>query len=112
MNKRIVYIGIMLALIALAPTARADTILFNNPLQVDNLMDLVNKVLDFLFTLSIPFLTAIVLYGAFTMINSKGKAEEFKKGWLIILYAAIGFLVLLLSKGLGSLVADILNNAP
>ncbi len=113
-NKRIhPVLSILTSILVVAGFAlaalHAFAITFENPLTVNTLMELVNKVIDFLFTLSIPFLIAIVLYGGFMMINSKGNPEEFKKGWKVILYAVIGLVVLLCAKGIGLVVQDLLD---
>ena len=43
------------------------------------------------------------------MITAGGKAENFKKGQNILLYAAIGFAIILLSKGVSLIISDLLN---
>lgn len=111
--KRNVSITIAMLLsfsIALAGT-NAFALTFTNQTNVSNIGDLINNVIDFLFTISIPLLTAIVLYGGFTMITSQGDAAKFRSGWMIILYAVIGFAVLLLAKGIGLVIKDAMGSA-
>jgi len=82
---------------------------FENPLNADNVWELINNLIDFIYTISIPLLVIVVLWAGFTMITSGGKPENFKKGQNILLYAAIGFGIILLSKGVAYIVSDILN---
>lgn len=84
-------------------------ITFENPLNADNIWDLINNLIDLIYTISIPLLVIVVLWAGFTMITAGGKAENFKKGQNILLYAAIGFAIILLSKGVSLIISDILN---
>jgi len=84
-------------------------ITFENPLNADNIWDLINNLIDLIYTISIPLLVIVVLWAGFTMITAGGKAENFKKGQNILLYAAIGFAIILLSKGVSLIISNILN---
>jgi len=115
MKKFLIIIGLILLInfLAIIQTNAADNesfgITFENPLKVDNINDLITNIIDFIFTISIPLLAIVVIWAGFTMITSGGKPENFKKGQNILLYAAIGFGIILLSKGVSLIVSDILN---
>ena len=113
MKKNLLVIGLILlvSLLALAQTnvQGADGVTFENPLKADNIWDLINNLIDFIYTISIPLLVIVVLWAGFTMITAGGKPENFKRGQNILLYAAIGFAIILLSKGIALIVTDILN---
>ena len=87
----------------------ANGVTFENPLKANNIWELINNIIDFIYTISIPLLAIAVLWAGFTMITAGGKPENFKKGQNILLYAAIGFAIILLSKGVGYIISDILN---
>lgn len=109
--KKFLIIGLILLIgirsIALATTTATTT--FENPLNVDDIWELINSIIDFIYNISIPLLAIVVLWAGFTMITSGGKPENFKKGQNILLYAAIGFGIILLSKGVAYIVSEILN---
>jgi len=109
--KKFLIIGLVLLIgirsIALATTTATTT--FENPLDVDDIWELINSIIDFIYNISIPLLAIVVLWAGFTMITSGGKPEKFKQGQNILLYAAIGFGIILLSKGVSLIVSDILN---
>jgi hypothetical protein len=82
---------------------------FDNPVNATSVQELINNLIDFIYTISIPLLVIVVLWAGFTMITAGGKAENFKKGQNILLYAAIGFAIILLSKGVSLIISDLLN---
>ena len=109
--KKFLIIGLVLLIgirsIALATTTATTT--FENPLDVDDIWELINSIIDFIYNISIPLLAIVVLWAGFTMITAGGKPENFKKGQNILLYAVIGFGIILLSKGVAYIVSEILN---
>jgi len=92
------------------------SITLNNPLGASNgtIVGLINTVISY-FTLYIaPAVVVImVLYGAFQMLTAGGKPEEFAKGRKTILYAIIGYAIVLVAAGLVAVVETVIggNNA-
>jgi len=66
-------------------------------------------VMNFLYTIAIPLCAIMVMVGGFQMVTSAGNPERFSKGRKIILYAAIGFAVIIVAGGVSSLIADFLG---
>jgi len=62
-----------------------------------------------LIIIAIPVATIVIIYGAFQMLTASGDPEKFKKGEKTLLYAAIGFGVLILSVGIADLIKNILG---
>ena len=60
----------------------------------------VTKVINFMIAIAIPLCAIMVLIGGFQMMTSSGNPEKFKSGRNTILYAAAGFAVVLLAKGI------------
>ena len=91
----------------------------SNPLTIPNPLDptnqgnvtiatLLSRVTDFLVLIAVPLLTLAILYAAFQMITARGNEEQFKLGKKVLLYAVIGFAILLVSEGLIKLIESIL----
>ncbi len=78
-----------------------------NPLGVSNLQDIVTKLVDALTVLAVPVVLAMVMYGAYKIITSAGDPAKAKEGGNVILYAAVGFGLLLLSNGLVAIVQSL-----
>lgn len=68
---------------------------------------LASKAVDFLITISVPIVAIMVLYGGFQMMTAGGNPEKFKSGRQTILYAAVGFVVVLAAKGVVELIKSV-----
>lgn len=77
-----------------------------NPLGISSLNDLAEKVISALTQLAVPVVIAMVLWGAFLIATSGGNPERLKKGGKTIMWAAVGFGILLLASG----VVQIINS--
>jgi type IV secretion system pilin len=78
-----------------------------NPLGANSTFQtVVTSVTNFLIIIAIPLTTIMALIGAFQMLTSAGDPEKFSKGQKTLIYAAIGFFIVLVS---GSIVALIKN---
>lgn len=104
--KRFLFLASCFLLLAAAFGAHALT--FENPLGVSTIGALVDRVISFMIAISVPILTAVVLYAGFLMITSEGKPEKFQQGIMVIVYAAIGFGIILIAKGVAIVIAQIL----
>jgi hypothetical protein len=92
-----------------------------NPSTIINLGDLnpfgdcttlecvLGPIFNILFYVSIPVCSIIVLWGGFQILTAGGDAEKVKTGGKTILYAAIGFVVVLLSNGVVSIITSVVS---
>ena len=82
-----------------------------NPLGDQSLTDLLSVILQGLIWLSIPVVTIMVIIGAYHLITSGGDPGKVKKGKEYVLYAAIGFGVLLLARSVTVIITNFLTPA-
>lgn len=81
-----------------------------NPLGSCSQVDCVlGKIIGAIKLISIPIVSIMVLVGAFQIVSAGGNAEQVKKGGKTILYAAVGFAVILLADGVVGVVQSIVN---
>ena len=104
--KPFIILAALVGIVALAASAHALT--FENPLGVSTIGALLDRVISFLIAISVPILTAVVLYAGFLMITSEGKPDKFQQAIMVIVYAAIGFGIILIAKGIAIVIAQIL----
>ena len=78
-----------------------------NPLGIATLNDLIDKIVNALTVIAVPIVTAMILYGAYKITTSAGRPAELKKGWDAILYASVGFGILLLSNGAAQIIQSL-----
>jgi len=65
----------------------------------------VTPITNFLLMLATPICAIMVLWGGFEMMTSGGDPEKFSTGRSTVIYAAVGFIVVLLANS----VAQIIN---
>ncbi|GEM_PF-4830489 len=80
-----------------------------NPLGSATFTDLIGKILDFIFTLSFPVAAVMVMVAGFLFVTGGGDPIKLKKAKDILLWTAIGFGIILVSKGFPFLIKDILG---
>ncbi len=80
-----------------------------NPLCVGSITELLNNIIKGLLVIAIPIVTIMVLYGAFLIMSSAGDPGKIETGKKTILYAAIGFAILLIANGITFIVKDLLG---
>lgn len=81
-----------------------------NPLKTTSITDLINRVINYLIIyIGPPILTLMILYGAFQILTAGGDPEKFKTGRKTILYAVIGYAILLVAGGVGFLIKELLG---
>ena len=78
-----------------------------NPLGITDLTGIVDKVMSALTVLAVPVVLAMVMYGAYKIITSAGDPAKVKDGGNVILWAAVGFGLLLISNGIVSIVQSL-----
>ncbi len=69
------------------------------------------KVINFLFTIAVPLCAIMVLVGGFQMMTSSGDPEKFGQGKKTILYAVIGFAVILISGSVATLIQSFFGSS-
>ncbi len=80
-----------------------------DPLGGRGFEQLAGSIIDFIFTVSIPLVAILVLVGGFQMITSAGDPTKFSNGKKTIVYAVIGFAVVLLAKGVVAFVKSLVG---
>ena len=68
-----------------------------------------NKIIDGLIVLAIPVVGLLVIFAAYQIMTAAGDPEKFKTGTKTLMYTAIGFAIMLLSKGVAYILQDILG---
>ncbi len=94
-----------------AGAGKTEPILFKleNPLQANNLIELINVLAIWLFNLSIPIVVVMIVYAGVMFLTSRGEAARVTKARQILLYAVVGFAIILIGKGFITLIESILN---
>lgn len=105
----IVFVALVLSL-SFFSLAKAVTIV--SPVTWIDLNDLINKLIDFIFYIALVVLPAVIMYGGFLYITAGGDPAKVSDAQKMMLWAGIGFLIMLLAKGAVALINNIFLNPP
>ncbi len=79
-----------------------------NPLGLQSFSDLWTVIITAVYYISIPVTTAMALWGAFQILTAGGDSDKVKNGGKTILYAAVGFALVLIALGLTNVIKSLL----
>ncbi|PIW97782.1 hypothetical protein COZ81_00735 [Candidatus Jorgensenbacteria bacterium CG_4_8_14_3_um_filter_38_10] len=86
------------------------TIGLSNPIGSGTIADVVTKIVDGLRDyIAPPIVAAMILFAAFQILTAGGNEEKFKKGKKTLLYAVIGYAIIIISSGIIYLIEDVLG---
>lgn len=100
-NKKLFPILILSFLVLIfSPVLALSQIEIPNPLTATSFEELINNIIDFLFTLAIPLAALMIIVAGFYFVTAAGKPEQITTAKKIILWTLIGFLIILCAKGI------------
>jgi len=103
------FVFVFLFFVPLILLADGEGVQLQSPISAGSIYDVLQSILGWLFKLSIPLVAIIAVWAGFSFMTAAGEPEKIKKARGILLYAAIGFAVILVSNGVVYLVGDILG---
>jgi hypothetical protein len=99
--------GFVFAFIAFAD----DSITLKNPLTTTDATVVLGRINLFLLAIAAPICGIMVVWGGFQMITARGNPEEFSKGKKTLLYAAVGFAVVIFASSVVPLIKNIFGGS-
>jgi len=85
------------------------TVELSNPLGTKTFIGIINNVLNYLIYISVPILALMILVGGFQILTARDNPEKITKGKTTIMYAVIGFVIVLISKGVALILLKIIG---
>jgi len=80
-----------------------------NPLEAEDFEVIIGNIIDFIFKIALVLAPLMVVIGGVLLVTSGGNAQQITQAKNLILWTAIGFFILLLAKGILSLIEQILG---
>ncbi len=80
-----------------------------NPLTSSDFSTIVDKLINFIFTISAVLAPLMIIIGAFFIMTAAGDPKKVGTGKNIILYALIGFAIVLFAKGIIVVIEQLLG---
>lgn len=106
MKIKIILLSLFLILIA---TSSAYAIEIKNPLKVGSIDALVKAIVDWLITLGAPIAAGMIIYGGFQILFAGGSPDKFENGKKTILYAVLGYGIIVIGWGIVSIIEKLLE---
>ena len=104
------YLTLFLLIVLLAPiaiNAQVKQVKIENPTTSKSLWSLIDKVINFVFYISIPIAALMIVVSAYYFLTSAGEPAKVQTAKDVIMYALIGLVVVFLSKAIIGMLAKI-----
>jgi hypothetical protein len=82
---------------------------FINPLRATTFAAVLNTILNFLFTIALVVAPLAILAGAFLFVTASGNPDQISRAKKTLIWTMIGFIVIMLSRALVSVIQNILG---
>ncbi len=83
-----------------------------SPLGSTNIEDLLDSVINYIFWFATAITPILIISGAFVFMTSAGNIEKVNTAKKIMTYTVIGYAIILFSRGLIAILANILGQSP
>jgi len=80
-----------------------------NPLKTCDFQELIEKLIDFIFGAAMVIVPIMIIVAGFFFLTSGGNPEKVRLGKSIILWTIVGFTIVLLAKGVISVIIQIIG---
>lgn len=110
--KKAIHIFIIFSFFVLSlplSSVLAQQVEITNPIKYDTFAELIEGILDFIFRIALILTPLLIIIGAFYIITAVGDPEKIKTGKRVIIYTLIGFLIIIIARGLIALVQSIIG---
>lgn len=80
-----------------------------DPFESATIFQLIQKIIGFLITIGAPILAIMVIYGGFLILSAGDSPEKVKSGKDVILWAVVGYVIVLCSWGVIYIMGQIIT---
>lgn len=82
---------------------------FVNPVTDDTLDEIINNLIDFVFTIALVICPIVIIIGGFMFVTASGDPKKLETGKKIIFWALIGLAIAIMAKGMVILIRALLG---
>ena len=101
---------VFLSVLALPIAVFAQNIIkIENPLGTNTFEGLINNIINYLFTISLVIAPLMFIFAGFLFVTAEGKTEKVEKAKDLIWWTIIGFVIILLARGLVEMLQSMLG---
>ncbi len=92
-----------------SPSQSSGSVELPNPLKSRSIPDLIDRIVSYVIGIATIIFPLVIIYGAFQLLSTGGDVERAIMGRKTITYAVIGYILILISKGITMIIAEILG---
>ena len=107
--KKTLSILILLSLILPIRVLAVEPIVIENPLESESFEELLNTIVTFISWIAIAIAPIMIMIAAFFLLTAGGDPKRVDTARRIILWTVIGLAIILLAKGLSSVLRQIIG---
>lgn len=90
-------------------SANAATFEIPNPLRYGTIPELFDAITGFLLWIATPILTVMVIWAGFLFLTSGGVPAKIQEAQKALIWAGIGFAIVLINRGIALIIREILG---
>lgn len=106
---KIILIPILLSLVLPIGILANDTVELHPPIAATSFEAIVNNLVDFVFKIAIVLAPLMIIVGGVLLVTAGGSPGQVDRAKRILLWTAIGFLIVMLAKGIMGLIESLLG---
>jgi len=110
MNKKATF-SILISFLLLIPLTTILGVTLENPIGAENFGQLVDRIIDIFFTLALYVTPLMIVIAGLLFVTAAGNPNQVQTETAknILLYSLIGFLIILVAKGIVELFIEVLT---
>jgi len=105
----ILFVGAIFVASGVAQLVLADDFKLESPIEHENFGDLIDAIIKFIFNIALVLAPLLIVIGGFYFVAAAGDPSKIETGKRIILYTLIGFLIILISRGLVEVIKGLIK---
>ncbi|MHB9019301.1 MAG: hypothetical protein ACYC3G_00280 [Minisyncoccota bacterium] len=102
-------LGVMVVAFSAPVLATAAEVEIPNPLKVNSISALIDRIVTYIIEIATILLPLAIIYSAYLFMSAGGDTEKITMGRKTLLWTVIGYGLILVSKGVTMIVAEILG---
>ncbi len=102
--------GSIVAILIIPLKTRGAQIKLENPLKTDDPIALLSSIIEWLVVAGAPIAVVMIIYGAFQIMTAQGNTETFATGRKTIVYALVGYGIIICAWGIVAVIQSVLEN--
>ena len=107
--EKVLIILVLLGIILPFTVSANEIISIENPLTATSFESVVDNIIDFVFNIAIVVAPLMIVVGGFLFVTASGNVQQVARARNLIIWTAIGFLIVLLSKGILAIINQLLG---